>query len=280
MRPVFGIDITENKNNDTIDKRFVTETVSAESAKMLEARCEKVEDAETKSDIPGWLHIIRMLCGIFGMIALGSSVKAGVEKALRNAPLLMISGFVCLGAFLILTVYSKMKKKASYKENNVEQLVEDAQKDINAVYGELGVPEDAEAVDVFSFFYIMKDGVPTPKTKGLQMGTFINLGVRMFKTENELCICDIENRHSFGLSELREIKKVDKRFDMINWNKEESPRDKKFKPYNPSVNQFGTVYMKPYYILELERDGERFGIYFPPYELEIFEKLSGLRVSE
>ena len=280
MRPVFGIDITENKNNDTIDKRFVTATVSAESAKILEERCEKVEDAETKSDIPGWLHIIRMLCGIFGMIALGASVKAGVEKALRNAPLLMISGFVCLGAFLILTVYSKMKKKASYKENNVEQLVEDAQKDIDAVYSELDVPEDAAAVDVFSFFYVMKNGAPVPKTKGLQMGTFINLDVRMFKTENELCICDIENRYSFGLSELREIKKVNKRFDMMNWDKEDPPRDKKFKPYKPSVNQFGTVYMKPYYILELERDGERFGIYFPPYELETFEKLSGLRVSE
>ena len=38
-------------------------------------------------------------------------------------------------------------------------------------------------------------------------------------------------------------------------------------------NQYGYS-VKPYYILELERDGEEYGIYFPSYELPTFESLT------
>ena len=43
-----------------------------------------------------------------------------------------------------------------------------------------------------------------------------------------------------------------------------------------TVNNMGNVFFKPYYILEIEHNDEIFGIYFPCYELPIFEKLTGL----
>ena len=43
-----------------------------------------------------------------------------------------------------------------------------------------------------------------------------------------------------------------------------------------TVNKFGNVFFKPYYILEIEKDNQTFGIYFPCYELDAIEKLTGL----
>ena len=38
--------------------------------------------------------------------------------------------------------------------------------------------------------------------------------------------------------------------------------------------------MKAYHILELEHGGENYGIYFPCWELPVFERLTGLNAEE
>jgi hypothetical protein len=38
--------------------------------------------------------------------------------------------------------------------------------------------------------------------------------------------------------------------------------------------------VKPYHILELEKDGETYGIYFPAYELAAIESLTLLKAEE
>jgi len=79
------------------------------------------------------------------------------------------------------------------------------------------------------------------------------------------------------LAELKGIKTVNKRIGIISWNKEEDPRKGEYKKYKMTVNDMGNVFFKPYHILEIERDGQSFGLYFPCYELEVLEELTGLR---
>lgn len=79
---------------------------------------------------------------------------------------------------------------------------------------------------------------------------------------------------------LRGIRKVSKRIRIEGWNKEEPCNQGRYKAYKLSEGDNGLIYCKPYYILELDRAGERWGIYFPCYELPAFERATGLTAEE
>ena len=67
---------------------------------------------------------------------------------------------------------------------------------------------------------------------------------------------------------------------MASWNKEIGPNEERYKPFKLGVDQYGGVHAKPYHILTLEHEGEEMGIYFPCYELETIELLTGLKAEE
>ena len=81
-------------------------------------------------------------------------------------------------------------------------------------------------------------------------------------------------------AELKSIQTVKKRIAIPSWNKEEGPTEGEFKPYKMTVNDMDMVFFKPYYILVGERNGEEYGIYFPCYELAVFENLTGLKADD
>ena len=73
------------------------------------------------------------------------------------------------------------------------------------------------------------------------------------------------------------IRTVKKRIRFAGWNKDERPESKRYKPYKLGRNQYGCVICRWYHILELELDGETYGVYFPPYERPAFEAATGLK---
>ena len=93
-------------------------------------------------------------------------------------------------------------------------------------------------------------------------------------------MANVESVYAFKRSELKTIKTVNKRISIPTWNKEEEPTAGAFKQYKLAVNNIGNIFFKPYHILEVEHNGETFGIYFPPYELATFEKLTGLKAEK
>jgi hypothetical protein len=85
----------------------------------------------------------------------------------------------------------------------------------------------------------------------------------------------MESVFSIPLSCLKEIRKVDKRIVFTNWNKEEPFNKGSFKPYKIREEKAG--YSCPcYYILDVEYQGELYGIYFPCYELDTFRQATGI----
>ena len=152
--------------------------------------------------------------------------------------------------------------------------------DINAMYDELGVPHNAYYVDVLSFRYKVKNDKITATAVGFQTTPYINFDLRMYITDDHLYLANIENLYAFKLSDLKTIKTVNKRISIPTWNKQEEPTKGEFKQYKLAVNNLGDIFFKPYYILEGEHNGETFGIYFPPYELATFEKLTGLSATK
>lgn len=280
IKPVFCIDITSNKNNTSINgSEFITRTVSQQKIEEYDNKREELDQTIGKSELPWPIQIIKLLCGWFSIIVFISCLKAGFETAFKNAPALIIIGIVCGVLWGVLHFVSKKKQKLVLKNENVEAQLENIDEDLVLIYEELGVPADAVEIDVLTFKYKVKNGEIRPYASGLQTTPYLNASVKMYATPEELYVADIENVYSFKKTEIKSIITVNKRIAVSRWNKEEDPRKGKFKPYKMSINNFGNVFFKPYYILEIERDNQTFGIYFPCYELGIMESLTGITAS-
>ena len=278
MKPIFCIAVTLDKNNETVNgSEFISRTASKQKIEECENKQEDLEQAVEKSKLPLWLRIVKYLCGLFFLIVAASSVKAGIGTALKNAPLLVIGALLCGVLWMILQFASKVKEKKVLKEENAEQQSKEIYEDFKNIYNELNVPDDAAEVDVLLFRYKIKNGKISPYASVLQTSAYINTSVKMYEANDELHIADLENVYSFAKSELKAITTVNKRISVPTWNKDEDPRKGDFKRYKMTVNNMGDVFFKPYYILELEHDSQIFGIYFPCYELEILESLTGLK---
>lgn len=282
MKPVFGIDITENKNNEALNgSEFITNTISKQKATELVSKQEHLNQTLESSKLPLWVRIIKLICGFYALILIlvlfRAILEIGFAQAFRNAPLFISGGFACGFIWLFLQFFAKKKENAVLTEQNAERQIEEIDVDIQSIYEELNIPFDARAVDVLLFRYKTKDGQIAPKTVGLQTTPYINVEMKVYATAECLCLADLENVYSFSLSELKSIKTVNKRISVPSWNKEEEPTKGEFKAYKMAVDNIGDVFFKPYYILEGEHNGESFGIYFPCYELAAFEELTGLK---
>lgn len=281
MKPIFGIDITENKHNETVNgSEFIVKTVSQQRSEDLDTKREELNDTVKKSKFPLWLQIIYFITGVYAGIVIcaviGNLGETGLAQMLKNAPVLIISGLICGVIWLILLAVSKTREKKVLEEDNAEGKVEQLDLNVKGIYAEMGVPSDADSVDVLMQIYKVKDGEVVAKTPGIQLSAYINIDCKAYVENDALHIAELENVYAFPLSEIKSIKTVNKRICVPFWNKEEAPKKGIYKQYKMTVNNMGMVYCKPYYILELSHNNEEYGIYFPCYELPVFERLTGL----
>lgn len=278
MNPVFGIDVTRDKHNKRLTGRgFITQTVSKQTSDQYDAKQEKLEQTVEKSKLPRWLRIVKYLLGLYAGMVFVATVRAGLEQALQNAPVLVISGAVSGVVWGALHIISKQKESKVLKEDNADQQVKEINQGVEDIYKELNVPREALTVDVLTFKYKEKGEKIVPYASGLQTTAYINFEVRLYATSDAIHIADRESVYSFAKNELRAITTVNKRISVPSWNKDCDPRKGEFKPYKMTVSNMGDVFFKPYHILEIEHDGQSFGIYFPCYERAAFEVTTGLR---
>ena len=198
----------------------------------------------------------------------------------KNIPGIFIAGIVCGVAWVVLQVLSKSKETKVLKEENAEERAEELRQDTKLIYEELSVPDIARSVDIIMFRYKTKNDNIVPCVLGLQTTAYMCLDAKIFASDEGLHIADISSVYTFKKGEIKAIRTVKKRISIANWNKDEDPRNGEFKPYKMTVNNYGDVFFKPYHILEIEHDGQLYGIYFPPYELSIFERLTGIAAEE
>ena len=281
IQPIFCIDVTTNKNNTTPNGlEFIARTVSQQKFEEYDNNIENLNQTIEKSRLPLGFQIIKLLCGFFSITVLFSCIGAGFERALKNAPVLIILGAICGVLWVVLHFIAKEKEKTVLNEEQADYQLETLNQDLSSIYNELGVPEDAVEIDVLAFKYKLKNGKIRPYAHGLQTTPYFNLYFKIYATPDELHVVDVESIYSFKKTEIKSIITVNKRISIPMWNKDEGPRQGKFKQYKMTLNNFGNIFFKPYYILEIEKDNQTFGIYFPCYELAAFESLTGLTASE
>lgn len=236
-----------------------------------------------KAKLPLVVRIIQWICGALGAILASGIIKAvggedGVtlKEAYHNAGILFWVAGLCLAVWLILTIIGNKKSKDVSESAETDYAISSFENITETISQELQVPTDAKEVDVLGFRYKLKNDEVKAVTKGMEMTPYNNFIFQIYKDEECIYLANLDGKYAFPLTELRGIHMVKKNISIPDWNKDTHPNKNEYKKYKLTVDQYGCIHLKSYYILEIEHEGKFWGIYFPNYELPVFEALTGL----
>ena len=275
MKPFLGIDLTLNKKNEQFNgSEFLIQKTSVALSESLEASTDKAEKTIEKSKLPLPFRIAQFVCGIAALLIAGGILKADVSLAegYHNAPWLFWAAGICAVLWLILWLFGKQKAKSILDTDESTQTFSHLDGVANAVYTELDVPDDAKDVDILSFFYKIKDGEIKVQEKGMQVFQYLNPEFKIFADEENLYLANLEGKYAFPLSSIVKIHTVKKHIRIAGWNKDEKYNKGIYKQFKLTTDNYGCIHCRQYYILEINRQGESYGIYFPSYELPTLEE--------
>ena len=277
MKPFLGIDLTENQNNEQMNgTEFLVQIPSDALRQALSVSSEKAEITITRSRLPLPFRVVQYLCGFAALLIGGAILNAEVSFAegYRNAAWLYWTAGICAVTWGILWFLSKHKAKAVLETEASNQTFSHLEGVTQAIYQELGVPDNAKTVDVLFFFYRYKNGECKLVEKTIA-AQYFNPEFKLFVDANNLYLANLEGKYAFPLSSIRQLHTVKKHIRIAAWNKEEAYNKGIYKQYKLTTDNYGCIHCKQYHILEVEHRGESFGIYIPCYELPAFEECRG-----
>ena len=280
MKPIFAIDLTENKKNEQVNgKEFLVQTPSPALIQALESSTGKANTTINKAKLPLALRIVQYSCGLLAACSLMGVGRAEVtlEQAYKNAPWVFWMGGICFALWLILWILGKLKAKSVLSMEESTQNISHLERVTQSIYAELGVPADAREMDVLSFFYKMKGEKMKLSERGMQIAQYLNPVFKLFADEENIYFVNLDGKYVFPKSAIVELQTIDKHIRIAGWNKEAVHNKGVYAPYKLTFDQYGCVHCKQYHILVLEKDGQHFGLYFPCYELPWFTKVTGIK---
>ena len=307
MKPFFGIDITDDKKNETMNAApFIVAKPSAASALRIEREIEEVI-SEMKANYKhagkhGWKSNVLVWCAaLFAFVAL-FAVEFAIDVTLdvkKVAAVLLCWGVaaVFVGVDLLLWRLSRITDRAAERADDAPK--PRGRKDAGAdkgdvppssaaseIFAELRVPKTARSVDVIGFDYREKKGRISPRGReGVGFGTVYDCYTfRAYVKDKNLCFaCTDEGIIAVPLSELKAIRTVRKKILLPDWTKGKPLTHEQYKPYMLKMIRggvFENLRVGWYHVLEFVHKGETWGIWFPNYELPFFEKATGLKADE
>ncbi len=288
MKPFLGFDLTENKKNEQYngEELLKVKTTEAQQEAFEKAVDDNLELVE-KAKMPLFFRIVQGFCGIGGLLLAGGIVRAWGDsddmtfaRMYENVPWIFWVSGTLIVIYLILKLIGNKKAKTVLEsdEGNLKKSRLDSA--VNRTYAELGVPDSTSETDILSFGYKIKNGEVAAKARGLETTPYNNLVYRVFSDGNSLCLVNMDGRFEIPLSDIKGIKTVKKHITLSDWNKDTPCRKGEYKQYKITVDDSDLVHIKKYHILEFTHGGEEWGIYFPCYELPVFEKATGLKAEE
>lgn len=276
MKPFLGIDVTDDKKNEKANgSEFLVQTTSAALTSSLETSIDKAEQTIDKSKLPLFIRIVQYVCGVAALLIAGGILKADVTMAqgYQNAPALFWVCGICAVIWCVLWLGGRLKSKAVLGTEESNQAFSHLVGVSDAIYKELGVPEEAKDVDLLSFFYKVNDGEIKVHEKGLQLAQYFNLQYKCFSDEKNIYFANLEGKYAIPRESIVKIHTIKKHIRLEEWNKEEPHNKGFYKQFKLTTDDNGCVHCKSYHILEFAQGGETWGIYFPCYELQIFEEI-------
>ena len=282
IKPIFGFDVTDDKNSDKIyADYFISKKLDGETLKQLEDAKEALDTSVEKSKLPLFVRVFRYVALLYGLLIVGSMLRADISllETIRRVPVLCISGILALILGGALWAFAVIKEKRAFKLENMQEKIDNLESAGDKASRELGIPENAYVIDVLVSNYTVKNDKVKLYTPPLAYTPFINVPMRAYFVDNKLCLADAETVFSFPLGILGVGRRINKKAILPQWNKDEPYNKGEYKQYNLKISDAG-IHVKPYYVLEVKHGCETLGIYFPCYERYVFENLIGISVVE
>ena len=285
MKPFYGIDRTTLKKNtfhegDCFIAATVSDMTRQSYVRALQSAAKELEATKLNPILRG----LKTVCSWITLFGFLSTIRAlrnvTIAEAFENAPFIFWLMGGCGVVWLVLTYLTNRKAKNVMAGEGFGQSTRRLEGEIDRVFRELQVPEDAKQVDVVQLTYRWKNGTVKISTTGSETTPYTNVSLRVFRREDVLCLADLENRYELPISAMRRLKMVKKPLVIQGWNKEEKLNDPFYKPYKLTMDNYERVHTKSYGLLELNHDGVDWALWLPPYELNYISALTGLPITE
>ena len=283
MKPLFGIDLTQDKQNTTNNcEAFLVESVASAYKEALYKTTQEVNAIRKKGSTPPVLYGLMLFCmaisvgfvtGILKSFD-GESAASASQKLASNGGVLAV-GAVFWALFIGLLIYSRIrakKAKEALRAFGADHRMEQAKA---AIYNELGVPESASAVDLLFFTYHVKNGEIRSKFRKNGGPIYRNEEYRVYVEGGKLYMVSTQGKYAVDRASLCNIRMVKEPINLPTWNKSLPPYHLVYEPFGIQKVQYGYE-IKYHYALEFERGGEVWGIYFPNYELPTLQRILGI----
>ena len=285
MKPFYGIDRTTLKKNIFHEGDcFIVATVSDMTRQSYERALQSAAKELEATKLNPVLRGLKTVCSWITLFGFLSTIRAlrnvTMAEAFENAPFIFWLMGGCGVVWLVLTILTNRKAKNVMEGEGFGQSTRRLEGEIDRVFRELQVPEDAKQLDVVQLTYRWKNGTVKISTTGSETTPYTNVSLRVFRREDVLCLADLENRYELPISAMRRLKMVKKPLVIQGWNKEEKLNDPFYKPYKLTMDNYERVHTKSYGLLELNHDGVDWALWLPPYELNYISALTGLPITE
>lgn len=274
MKPFLGIDLTMNKKNEQINgQEFLIQTPSAALTTSFETSSDKVEERIELAQLPLLFRGVQAICGMVALISIAAILKADISfvEGYKNAPGLYWASGICAVVWLTLWIITRLKAKTVLETDESEQIFSHLDGAAEAIYRDLNVPADAKDVDLLMFYYKLKNDNIKVCEKGMQIAQYFNPEFKVFGDKDYLYFVNLEGKYAFPLSSIVKMHTIKKRIRIAGWNKEEQYNKGVYKQYKLTIDNYDCIHCKKYYILEINHNGESWGIFIPEYEWHVFE---------
>ena len=200
-----------------------------------------------------------------------------ISEAFANAPWAFYSAAISGIVFGVLQVYEILKKKKHTKSEEFKEFVNQSEEAVRMAKEQLCIPSSAPMVDVFVYVYKYKKDKDVPVSGFAKYNT---VECYLYQNESKIFLADITMVLGFNKCDFVKIEKITKKVTSQGWNKEQAINSEKYKRFKLTQNQYGTVFFKYHYSLQITHDGAIYEILIPPYEVSLIAKLLDLPYEE
>ncbi|MBQ1372057.1 MAG: hypothetical protein IIY70_03915 [Oscillospiraceae bacterium] len=269
MKYFYGTDIEGNIEDDGY--RYAKEIVPDSMQKDLGQKEVALAKAMRKATMPLWLEVVQIVCFCYGLVFLGLFIKFG-SSAIQNPVFSWLPAISLLFSILL-----EMLKQHRIKHIHEIEPVRQAERSLQAaqrnVLSYLGVPDNAETMDILFFDYRIEDGeMELEEPAGMVRMRFSLRGDTLYMTNEEMLF-------ALPREQFTALRRIDCSVEFIHLEDKTKLDFKKYKEAGVKMDKYGLMKLDSYCALEWTDRGETWQLLFPSYELPKMQALTGLQVS-
>lgn len=277
MKNVFGI----RKGAEKIDgEQFVDRVIEERLANEIDDICENIGTTEKGSRLPVWITIIAYVALFVGALGLMRFISDWIETesfsyVLSAQPALLPVALLGLLIWACIFLIGKLKYRNVADSAVYNNLETQSEKAVSASNEQLRIPADAKKIDVFTYPYQIKKGKERPLSPLLPF-RYLNTEVSLFREGEALCFADVEAVVKIPFENIVEVVQISKRATVSGWNKQVAFNNGEYRKYKLRANGMGVLFIKPYYSVRINKNGEDFEILIACYDIEAILALTGM----